>query len=403
MSVIAIFSGVYSSAEEIAQRVADELGYALIGQELLDDAASRFDTTTKKLARALSGDRGIFDGMTHESDKAIVYLKAALAERLKADDLVYLGPATHLIPRTISHVLRVAIVADRSYRVPQAVAAGVGAEEATKRIHDGDRELSQWTHQLFGLGAWDASLYDIKIPLPQNSVDRAVELILHNVRKDALRTTDRSVKAVLDFLLSCQVSLALLERGHPYCDVRADGDSVSVVINKKTGGAGKLARTVRALRYEQAEDEVRETALAVDGVESVETRPGAGFRRRASTLLVDDERDYVMTLSERLQLRDIESDVAYDGEQALSALDEDEPRVMVLDLRMPGMDGIEVLRRVKRDHPDVEVIIVTGHGSEKDEQMARELGAFDYLKKPVDINVLAATMERAQKKASGGE
>jgi len=403
MSIISIFSGVFCSAEEIARRVADELDYTLVGEELLDDAASRFNTTTKKLARALSGERGLFDGMTHESDKAIIYLKAALAERLKADDLVYLGPATHLIPRTIGHVLRVAIVSDRSYRLPQAFAAGVAAEEATTRIQEGDRELSQWTHQLFGLGPWDPSLYDIKIPLPQKSIDEAVALILRNVRKDTLRPTDRSVKAVLDFLLACRISLALLERGHPYCDVHADGDSVSVVINKKTGGAGKLARTVRALRYEQAEEEVRETALAVDGVESVETRPGAGFRRRATTLLVDDERDYVMTLSERLQLRNIDSDVAYDGEQALSALEEEAPRVMVLDLRMPGMDGIEVLRRVKRDHPDVEVIIVTGHGSEKDEQMARELGAFDYLKKPVDITVLAATMKRAQRKAGGGD
>jgi DNA-binding response OmpR family regulator len=110
-----------------------------------------------------------------------------------------------------------------------------------------------------------------------------------------------------------------------------------------------------------------------------------------------------MTLSERLEVRDIPSDVVYDGQQALTFVKTDVPDVMVLDLRMPGMDGMEVLRRIKEDHPRVEVIIVTGHGSEKDEQLARDLGAFEFLKKPVDINVLAETIKAASEKARAGD
>jgi len=67
-------------------------------------------------------------------------------------------------------------------------------------------------------------------------------------------------------------------------------------------------------------------------------------------------------------------------------------------LKMPGIDGIEVLRRMKREHPHVEVIILTGHGSEREEILARELGAFAYLKKPVDIDVLSQTMKEAYRK-----
>ncbi|MBI4797607.1 MAG: response regulator, partial [Desulfarculus sp.] len=114
--------------------------------------------------------------------------------------------------------------------------------------------------------------------------------------------------------------------------------------------------------------------------------------------LVDDEQEFVQTLSERLRLRQISSVVAHDGHQALQLARESEPDVMVLDLKMPGMDGIEVLRRIKRDHPAVEVIILTGHGSPADRERCLALGAFAFLKKPVDMETLQQTMGQAYKK-----
>jgi two-component system response regulator CpxR len=115
----------------------------------------------------------------------------------------------------------------------------------------------------------------------------------------------------------------------------------------------------------------------------------------ARFLLVDDEEEYVTTVAERLEIRGLRSDVVLSGEAALAYLERHEPDVVVLDLRMPGIDGIETLQRIKRSHPRVEVIIATGHGSEKEERAAMQLGAFAYLQKPVDIDVLCRTMERA--------
>ena len=112
-------------------------------------------------------------------------------------------------------------------------------------------------------------------------------------------------------------------------------------------------------------------------------------------LFVDDEEDFVRTMAERMEMREVGSDVALDGEQALEMLQEEVPDVMVLDLRMPGIDGMEVLRRVKKQYPQMEVIIMTGHGSDKDEAEARRLGAFDYLRKPVDINHLMEIVREA--------
>jgi len=115
-------------------------------------------------------------------------------------------------------------------------------------------------------------------------------------------------------------------------------------------------------------------------------------------LLVDDEEEFVRTLSERLQMRDLDSQMAFDGEQALEVMRDGVPDVMVLDLKMPGIDGMEVLRRMKKLYPKVQVIILTGHGSDKDEAGARRLGAFEYLQKPVNLEYLMEVLKRAYQK-----
>ncbi len=106
-------------------------------------------------------------------------------------------------------------------------------------------------------------------------------------------------------------------------------------------------------------------------------------------MLVDDEVDFVTTVSSRLALRGIGADVVHDGQQALDYVDKREPDVMVLDLNMPGLHGMEVLRQVKKTNPEIEVVILTGHGTDRDEEEAQRLKAFDYLRKPTDVNILA--------------
>jgi len=119
--------------------------------------------------------------------------------------------------------------------------------------------------------------------------------------------------------------------------------------------------------------------------------------KKLKLLLVDDEHEFVETLADRLKLRDLDAVIAHDGEEALSVVEQEEPDVIVLDPKMPGIDGIEVLRRVRKAYPNVQVIILTGHGSKKDEDAARSLGAFDYLKKPVDLDTLVPRIKNAFK------
>ena len=121
--------------------------------------------------------------------------------------------------------------------------------------------------------------------------------------------------------------------------------------------------------------------------------------RKIRLLLVDDEADYVRTMAERMEMRDVGSRVALSGEEALRMVDEDTPDVMILDLRMPGIDGMQVLERVRRTHPHVQVIILTGHGSDREEREARRLGAFEYLQKPADTARLLSTVRSAWRKS----
>lgn len=117
--------------------------------------------------------------------------------------------------------------------------------------------------------------------------------------------------------------------------------------------------------------------------------------KKIKLLLVDDEENFVNTLSERMKMRDVPSKVVYSGEQALEVVETETPDVMVLDLRMPGIDGMEVLRKVRKAHPKVQVIILTGHGTTLDEEEAKRLGAFHYHKKPIDIDELLGTVKKA--------
>jgi DNA-binding NtrC family response regulator len=119
---------------------------------------------------------------------------------------------------------------------------------------------------------------------------------------------------------------------------------------------------------------------------------------RIRVLLVDDEEDFVHVVEKRLRKREVDTTVVTRGRDALVELEGGGVDVVVLDVRMPGMDGLETLEEIKRRHPDVEVIMLTGHASLDAALHGMELGAFDYLMKPIDIDDLLYRIEDAYEK-----
>lgn len=105
-------------------------------------------------------------------------------------------------------------------------------------------------------------------------------------------------------------------------------------------------------------------------------------------LLVDDEQGFVETMAKRLTKRGIEVKTAFSGQAALDALAAGGVEVVVLDVKMPVMDGIETLRRIKTEHPLIEVIMLTGHGTVETAIEGMKLGAYDYMLKPCELEEL---------------
>jgi two-component system response regulator CpxR len=408
MGIVNIFSGSYCHGDEICLLVTERLGYERIDNELIAATAQSFKLSPNKLQRAITGPPPFWNNFTHEREKNIACLKVTLAELIQSDQKILHGFLGHLIPRDIPHVLNVCVIANFPYRVQQcAVATDSSEKEALKIVRKDDEERLQWTQLLFEKTPYDESLYDLVIPMQDTPVDQAVELICNMAVAQPLKPTAVGQLAARDFLLAARVNLALTQSNH-IVDVTAKHGEVTLSINR------------HVMRMRQYQEELRELAKRVSGVSDVQTQLGPKYRVPAinpmanielppKVLLVDDEKEFVQTLSERLRTRDLPASIVYDGQQALDFVARDAPDVIVLDLMMPGIGGIEVLKRLKQTNPQIEVVVLTGHGSEREEQLAADLGAFAYLTKPVNIEVLAEVMRDAYRKVnqvktdSGGE
>ena len=120
-----------------------------------------------------------------------------------------------------------------------------------------------------------------------------------------------------------------------------------------------------------------------------------------SILLVDDEKDFVETLAKRMGRRGLDTCYTYSGEQALALLKDRRFEVAVIDVKMPGIDGMETLQQIKKTDPDIEVIFLTGHASTETGEEGIRKGAFDYMTKPVDFEELMEKVNQALAQRGG--
>jgi len=398
MSSISIFSGSFCLEDSVVDGLKARTGYQLVSDDDVVQEASRLSgLEPDKIRRAFSAKVSVFNKFTHERERAVAFMKLAMAEGYLSDERIYRGFCGFLIPQRVEHVLRVCLIADMKFRLAEAERQGFSRTDAQRQIHAEDEKRSTWVQQIEDeKDPWSSRFYDITIPMGKDSVEEAIDLIANYAKSGAVNYSAQSRQAAEDFRFAARVEVALAKEGHNV-GVEAHADHVTLIINKQV------------LMLSRLEEELKSIVQNVPGVKTVETKIGEGFHQTdiyrkfdfevpSKVLLVDDEREFVQTLSERLLMRDMGSTVAYDGESALAMVQEEEPEVMILDLKMPGIDGIEVLRRVKATRPEIEIIILTGHGSEDDRKTCMDLGAFAYLQKPVDIEQLSETLKRANEK-----
>jgi len=397
VAVITIDSATFCHGPEAADRAAKRLGIScLADREIFAAAAELAGAETGALERIVYGPAPVIAPSARRSAVAVAALRLAMIDAVAADGLVYHGLLGHLLSTTLNHVLRVCLAGTHDYRLAEAGQQEIGERDAKRRIKADDEARAEWIDLVVGLGSWDTNMYDIFVAMQKTPLDDTVDLICDHARRPVLALTGGGERTLADVRRAAAVNLELAREGHDV-DVVCDAERATILIKKYS------------IFRDRQHRELEKIALGIEGVSSVEVRPGPSFKEPdisfkidldvpSKVLLVDDEQEFVNTLSERLETRQMTPAIAYDGEEALAMVADDQPEVMVLDLKMPGIDGIEVLRRMKRTHPETEVIILTGHGSTAEEELAAELGAFAYLRKPVDIEELTETMKAAYRK-----
>ena len=400
MSSIALFPCWSALDSGIVGELSSTFSLRVYADEnLFKETAARFGANPERLQKMMYSKTSVFNQFTLEREKAVNMFRQILAEKLTAPvQYLFHGFLTSLIPSEVSEVLRVLVVDTKEARIERGIKTGYSKSEAKKRIHKHDVSAFIWTEFLFDKEAYDSSLYDLVIPVENQSHRDITKQILSCFHRTSVLRTPESQNAVQDMKTAAQVENLLLANGHKMAIKVKDGD-VTLVIQISVLNFSSFEREITAL-VKQAPG-VRQVTIERRKSYADSVYRQQKFELPSKVLFVDDERDFVQTVSQRLISRDVGTYGVYDGKQALELIVDDRPDVMVLDLKMPGMHGVEVLRQTKELAPEIEVIILTGHGTTKDMDECMKLGAFAYMNKPVNIEKLSATIKEANDKVHG--
>jgi len=397
MSSIAIFPCSFTPSAAVISELAKTLELEVYDDEnLLTDAARTQGLPIEKLRTMMYGKTSVFNQFTLEKEKAINLFRSLLVEKLESSKpYLFHGFLTSLISSRVTHVLKVLIADTRQERIAHAIESGLTEREAKKAVKADDVRAYSWTDFLFKKEAYDSSLYDLVIPVEGKSPIEVAEVIAKCLHTTSVLRTPESMAAVQDCQIAVEIEKLLLNAGHKVA-VTCAGGEVTLMVEKSVLNFGKLSTELTELAEKVGGVKRVSVEKSVNYIDSIYRQQK--FELPSKVLFVDDEKDFVQTVSERLISRDVGTYGVYNGQEALELITEDRPDVMVLDLKMPGLHGVEVLRRTKELAPDVEVIILTGHGTSQDMKECMELGAFAYMNKPVDIEELSATIKAANEK-----
>lgn len=400
MPGLIIFASCFSNADAITKQVQKVTGLNLISDSSLVERASRIcGLDPAQINRVFIARDAACNPFTLEAEAAMAGLKQALAQALKESPCLITGFSGLLVPRYLKQMLRVGLTAPYEFRCTLARSrSGITMAEARDCITRDDQNRAAWMRQFVaGNPEWDDDLFDLVFHTDRQGTAQVIDDILNAMNRFGAQNPAPHDQALSDFALTARLESALVAKGH----------HVQVRVRQ---GAAQITLTREMVMQERLETEIEEIAMGIDGLLSAavigvnaprEVRTATPDALPPKILLVDDEKEFVRTLSERLKMRQMGSDVAFGATEALEKIKAGAPEVMVVDLKMPGMDGMALLKEVKIIAPGTQVIILTGHGSEQDKKDCMDLGAFAYFQKPVDIDVLSQALKNAAPPENG--
>lgn len=397
MFIISIVSPKGCNEEQIIQKLKELTGFELVtDDDVFKKVEEKYNINKDKVKSSIFKSSGFvtFDKLKHK--KHLCMFKISLAEILIDFSKIYYGVGTYFIPDNLKNNLKVCLGCDRAYRIGNYAKYNlVPLHISEKTIKEFDKLIYQFSKYHLNRQPFSPEYFDVNIDVSKYKPEDIAFKIFELMRCKSTEKIEAEKTKFKDFLIATQIQLHFLQQG----------EDIDAVFKK-----GKLTILLRKYKIlmENYYKQIKEKIPDRPEIKEVEVIPGKEITISSSmtmklekpqkVLLVDDEIEFVDTLSERLQSREFNTAVAYSGEEAIESLNKDLPDVIILDLKMPGIDGLEVLRRVKKEHPETEVIILTGHGSEREKNIAFELGAFAYLEKPVNIELLSETIRKAYEK-----
>ena len=212
MSIITISRGSYSRGKEVAERLAQSLGYECLSRDILLEASERYNISELKLIRAIHDAPSILERFTYGKEQYVAYIRAALLRHVQKDNVVYHGLAGHFMLQGIPHVLKVRILADLEDRVAEEMKReNISADEARRILVKDDEERRRWSLKIFGIDTWDPSLYDLVIHIKCITVDEAVEIIKCALKGHCFQTTSDAQKLMDEMSLAARVEATLVQ------------------------------------------------------------------------------------------------------------------------------------------------------------------------------------------------
>ncbi len=237
MAIITISRGSFSHGKEIAEIVAKKLGYECVSREILLEASRFFNVSEKKLLESVHDAPSILDRVTHGRERYIAYIRAALLEHVKKDNVVYHGHAGHLLIPEISHVLKVRVIADREERIALLrERQKMSKYQAVDFLEAEDNHRARWTRYLYKGDIEDPRLYDIILHIGGLRISDACEIICSAAKSEAFETTPESARIINDLAIVSHAEAAL----QPICE--AEVTSVDGMVHIKAA-AQKIRRT----------------------------------------------------------------------------------------------------------------------------------------------------------------
>ena len=259
MPIILVSSEIRAFEKQIAKAVAEELGYALLGPEILDSIAAHNDLAADKLTASLSCNPSPW---RRDANKRwlrhLACIEAGVLDRLKTDNTVCWGLAAHMFVRGVSHALKVRLLVDEQQQAKQmAEKQGLSIKKALKSLENEKRNCTQWSEAAFGHSEADPAMYDLVINLSQIDPDEAVHTISSAVGYRKFRPMTYSMKTLAEGALAARVKARLLSS---MSDVQVEASD------------GRVKVTSKAMKRERQKKAAAIKAMAgeVEGVEFVE-------------------------------------------------------------------------------------------------------------------------------------